>query len=736
MEGIARVVEKRETRGLILIAAALLAMITLTAVAPWTGKPLAVAGFTPMADATDVDLGAAIMVTFTEDVDPATIGSNSLQLSEMGIPVKASVSYDTWTNSVVLTTKMPLKSGARYTATLAAGPRDKAGNTLETSQSWSFTTRRDFEHGFGGPVLIIHSSDLPFSKYLSEILRAEGIGSFESADISSVTAKLLDRFDLILIGEVPLDDAQATLFSRWVEAGGDLIAMRPDKKLASLLGLQDKGESLTEGYLLIDTASTPGHGITGQTIQYHGSADLYTLNEGTTEIARLYSNLSNATPNPAISIRNVGDAGGQAAAFTYDLARSVIYTRQGNPAWAGDERDGNSVIRPNDLFFGAKEGDEQPDWNDFNRIAIPVADEQQRLLVNLMNFMLEDKTPLPRLWYFPKGHKAVLVMASDDHGTRSGTEDSFERLKAVEPEGCSLADWECFRATSWIYTSSGLSAEEARTYASEGFDIGVHVNTGCSNSPPMDFARMFSHDLYAFRMRYPDLPAQTGSRTHCLAWSDWASTPKAEARYGVRIDLSYYYWPGPWIKGRPGFKTGSGLPMRYADVDGSMINVYQVASHLVNESGMSFPSAIDTQLDRALGPEGYFGAFGTHYDFSDGFDLQLTAAAVARGVPLVSAQQLLDWTEGRNNSHFAHIELSEEALTFDALTDRRTGTMLRGMIPAKISGKDILAISRDGLPVNFEKTIIKGIAYAMFPVETGVYRVSFPTDDQRVELTE
>jgi hypothetical protein len=736
MEGTARVVEKRETRGLILIAAAALAVITLTTLASWTGKHLAVAGLAPLAGATDVDLGAVIMVTFTGDIDPATVGSNSLKLSEGDVAVEATVSYDTWTNSAVLATTMPLKSGTKYTASLAKGTRDKAGNTLEEEQSWSFTTRRDFEHGFGGPVLIIHASDLPFSKYLSEILRAEGIGSFESADISNVTTELLARFNLILIGEIPLNDAQAAMFSRWVSTGGDLIAMRPDKKLAGLLGLQDESASLTGGYLQIDTATAPGAGITGETIQYHGVADLYTLNEGTTEIARLYSNVSNPTPNPAISIRNVGEAGGQAAAFAYDLARSVVYTRQGNPDWAGDERDGNSVIRPNDLFFGAKDGDEQPDWNDFNRIAIPIADEQQRLLVNLMSYMLEDKAPIPRLWYFPKGHKAVLVMASDDHGTRSGTEDSFERLKASEPKGCSVAEWECFRATSWIYTSGGLSAKEARAYASEGFDIGVHVNTGCSNFLPMDFARMFSHDLYAFRLQYPGLPAQTGSRTHCLAWSDWASTPKAEARYGVRIDLSYYYWPGPWVKGRPGFKTGSGLPMRFADVDGEMINVYQVASHLVNESGMSFPSAIDIQLDRALGPEGYFGAFGTHYDFSDGFDVQLTAAAVARGVPLVSARQLLDWTEGRNNSRFAHIELNGEALTFDAFADRRTGTMLRGMIPAQISGKEVEEISRDGLPVDFEIQTIKGIAYAMFPVETGVYRVSFSAVDRQAEVTE
>jgi hypothetical protein len=49
--------------------------------------------------------------------------------------------------------------------------------------------------------------------------------------------------------------------------------------------------------------------------------------------------------------------------------------------------------------------------------------------------------------------------------------------------------------------------------------------------------------------------------------------------------------------------TGSGLPMRFADLDGTMIEVYQLPTHLVNESGMGFPSAIEAQLDRALGPK-------------------------------------------------------------------------------------------------------------------------------------
>ncbi len=71
------------------------------------------------------------------------------------------------------------------------------------------------------------------------------------------------------------------MFTNWVTAGGNLIAMRPDKKLASLLGLTDAAATLAEGYLLVNTAAAPGAGIVGQTMQFHGTADRYTLSGAT-----------------------------------------------------------------------------------------------------------------------------------------------------------------------------------------------------------------------------------------------------------------------------------------------------------------------------------------------------------------------------------------------------------------------------------------------------------------------
>ena len=99
------------------------------------------------------------------------------------------------------------------------------------------------------------------------------------------------------------------------------------------------------------------------------------------------------------------------------------------------------------------------------------------------------------------------------------------------------------------------------------------------------------------------------NRTHCIAWSDWASEPVVELENGVRLDTNYYYWPGAWIQNRPGMFTGSGMPMRFADLDGSLIDVYQAATQMTDESGIDYAAHIAALLDGALGSQGYYGVF-------------------------------------------------------------------------------------------------------------------------------
>ena len=99
----------------------------------------------------------------------------------------------------------------------------------------------------------------------------------------------------------------------------------------------------------------------GQTIQFHGTADRYTLAGASPSAARdALLERHDGDDEPRGHAPPVGAKGGEAAAFTFDLARSIVYTRQGNPAWAGEERDGVAPLRSDDLFYGARAATSSP----------------------------------------------------------------------------------------------------------------------------------------------------------------------------------------------------------------------------------------------------------------------------------------------------------------------------------------------------------------------------------------
>ena len=111
----------------------------------------------------------------------------------------------------------------------------------------------------------------------------------------------------------------------------------------------------------------------------------------------------------------------------------------------------------------------------------------------------------------------------------------------------------------------------------------------------------------------------TTNRTHCIVNSDYATQWQVSLNNNIRLDTTFYYWPDTWILDRPGMFTGSGIPMRFATSTGQMIDVYQATTQMTDESGQTFPKNIDTLLDNAIGPLGYFGAFtaNMHTDFNE-----------------------------------------------------------------------------------------------------------------------
>ncbi len=584
----------------------------------------------------------------------------------------------------------------------------------------------------GGPILVITDSSNPFTQYYAEILRAEGLNEYAVADIGSVNAGMLANYDVAILGELTPTDGQVSALTSWVSGGGNLIAMRPDQKLGSLLGLSGATTTLDNAYLKVDTSTSPGAGIVGDTIQYHGLADRWTPSAGTRTVATLFSSATATATNPAVTVRNVGTNGGQAAAFTYDLARSVVETRQGNPAWAGENRSGvdsptqEGPIRAFDMFFGGMVGDVQPDWIDFSKIAIPQADEQQRLLANLIGDVTADRKPLPRFWYLPRDAKAAVVMTGDDHGN-GNTVGRFNNFEANSPAGCNVAAWQCIRATAYVYTGTPITPAQASAYTTAGFEIALHVDTSCGDRDAAQLESIISGELTEFQTAYPSLPAPVSNRTHCVVWSDWASLPKVEGAHGIRFDTNYYYWPESWVGNRPGFFTGSGMPMRFGDEDGSTIDVYQATTQITDESGQDVAANIKALLDGATGSNGYYGVItaNMHADAveSPGADA-IVASAKSHGVPVVSSKQMLTWLDGRNGSSFTGIAWAGNRLSF-TVNAAAGSNGLRGMVPAVSNGGSIASITRNGSAVAITPQRIKGVDYAFFDADGGNYVATY-----------
>ena len=113
--------------------------------------------------------------------------------------------------------------------------------------------------------------------------------------------------------------------------------------------------------------------------------------------------------------------------------------------------------------------------------------------------------------------------------------------------------------------------------------------------------------------------------------------------------------------------TGSGMPMRFADLDGTLIDVYQAATQMTDESGISLPDAHRHAARQRHRRRGYYGAFtmNMHTDTSRHPGQQtVVAAAQARGVPVVSARQMLTWLDGRNARRSPISAGSRGTLTF------------------------------------------------------------------------
>ncbi|NJN98095.1 MAG: hypothetical protein HC875_30440, partial [Anaerolineales bacterium] len=421
-----------------------------------------------------------------------------------------------------------------------------------------------------------------------EILRAEGLNCFQTATLATVDMTLLAQFDLVLLAEGTLDNAQAELLSGYVARGGRLIAMRPDARLAALFGLERLIGSVENGYLQVNAGQPVGQGINPRALQFHGPADNYRL-AGAQAVAWLSDASDTPSEAPAVTLNVYGQ--GQAALWAFDLARSVAYTRQGNPAWANQERDELEGVRACDMF---------KDWVDLERVVIPQADEQQRLLINLLTALSQSAQPLPRLWYFPGSAPAMLIATGDSHMNIASPIEFV--LAQVEKRGGHMSVYYTPPATDrWRSL-----ARKARWWLTDLPVVGQALANSATLPTPSLIAdwRNRGHEFTfhpyveegveaGYRRYWQEFiafdygPISPTVRTHRILWQGWVETARVQAAHNLRMNVDYYHigsvFQKPGGEWTSGHFTGSGLPMKFVDEQGRILNVFQQLTQLVDE---------------------------------------------------------------------------------------------------------------------------------------------------------
>lgn len=592
-------------------------------------------------------------------------------------------------------------------------------------------------------VLLDDRSPNPFGAYLGEILRTEGIFTYRIADISIIDEEVLSQTDTVILSSMELTNPRIEMLDRFVNTGGGLIAMQPDPRLQHVLGVRSIGPTIKEGYLRTDAQDPASRGIVNEAMQFHGEADVYTL-AGARAIAWIGQSAKVGNENPALTFFEYGL--GQAAMWTYDLAKSIALMRQGNPTLANTPSDGWDGVRTINLFVN---------WFDLEMLETPQADEQQRLLVNLISMMSQSKRPLARLWYFPDSVDGVVIATGDSHINPDwAIEDVLNRVERFDgrmsiyylPSLESSLRRFPRRIRSWMTDELPIIGEfmadwfdtptprMVRQWRDRGHEFTLHpaVENGLVNS-----WRKYSREFIARGFG----PISETVRTHRILWTGWVETARLQASYGIRMNMDYYHWgplfqnpDGEWIFGH---FTGSSLPMRFVDENGKILDIYQQLTHLADDHMLDLhwggvaklkPQAAVRKADRlfTLAKTRFPGAIVTHFHVDPyavggesatraGLFLEGTLERASElGFPIWSTRDWNIFNRIRGEITLDDMNWDPDSMILNFLVQIPFGAPeeFSLMFPLRQQTAELSEVRLDGIQVTHGKRTVGGVDYA------------------------
>jgi len=586
----------------------------------------------------------------------------------------------------------------------------------------SFTSCNFKSTGKSTPPILVLATDKDFGSYTCEILKAEGFNEFMRDSITSpgFSSGYLKKFDLVILAETGLTGSQAKILTGYVKAGGNLITFRPESKLLGIFGIRPTGTTVRDGYIRIDTTTSPGAGLIGRTLQFHGPADIF-IPDGSQQLATLFFNASESCGSPAVVINRLGK--GSAAAFCFNLPKSIVLTRQGNPDWAGEERDHIDGPTATDLFYPS---DRDKQWNDPLKISLPQADEQMRLLTHIIEQFGQSAKPLPRFWYFPDSLKCVFMFTIDGEDTPE--KEINGEIMDVQAKGANATLFEI---------GTYISPETVERWRAAGHEVSVHYNDVPNYSAP-DYSNMsevYERMTREFTAAYGLVPRT--SRNHWAVWCskdetgkiEFSEQARIEEKYGIQFDCNYYQFGGnnvfPNFLGEVGHFTGSGIPMRFADTQGRIINVFQSNTQLPDETWLkpNVENRGKVLIDRSIDDENYTwinANFHTWYwPECREAGLHILDHCNSRGVPVFTTERANNFVRTKDEATFTGINWKDNTLSFTVSSSHACRDRLTILLPATFGKSKLAELNLDDKKTKFSLWKIKGTVYSYVSVEPG-----------------
>jgi hypothetical protein len=502
-------------------------------------------------------------------------------------------------------------------------------------------------------MLILHNPADPASRYshfLAAILRGEGYADLQENDLAGITATSttgdLARHDLVLLPRCALTWEEIDLLTQYVAAGGVLIAFQPDYQLVRRFGLEPTFGGAVSARMTINTRlpilaalCDEAVDIVVPTVHWRipdgvNATPLATLTQEGPEFGVVHAAL-------ALQIEQ-----GTVVLFAYDLPHTIARLRQGNPensdlglTYCDDAN------RTNELFVGQL---------DPAQLHLPQADIHSAFLGRV----IDSFAPRPRLWYYPRiQEQSAMIMTSDEDWS---TLEQWQSLIA----GLRKRNAQC---TFFMVADSRIDKRWVHEWEAEGHVFSVHpaltadYTRGLPKPPHhRHFMRQMLEENIARHQAEYQRPVNT-IRQHRVRWLGYVECAQIEAELGVRMDCNTISVKPYYI----GYVAGSARPLPFVDTDGTVIPIYQQAAQWTEEClihdtmyiSLKWTAekaiAVSTQLVREAATRFYTPiCFNSHPVSYHTYSSPLTDAAwdqaVELGVPILSADAWLAWTEARD----------------------------------------------------------------------------------------